>query len=203
MGFDRLIEKIKETGNPSVVGLDPKLDYVPEFLRKLFVSLKRRPSILALLVLAIGFLFYSLNLTQISNTTAKIQGPGMGLCGFATMLFSMLSLVCALNAYPRRKKPVIPMVILMFVMFAIIIFADIKYSGLITNALTRAENPITEEDYIIKARNTLKLHIIVLIIGAALVALRPVYGKMLRSIKTSVEVEDNSGMGAIDIAGDD
>ena len=28
MGFDRLIKKIKETGNPSVVGLDPKLDYV-------------------------------------------------------------------------------------------------------------------------------------------------------------------------------
>ena len=36
MGFDRLIEKIKETGNPSVVGLDPKLEYVPEFLRKRF-----------------------------------------------------------------------------------------------------------------------------------------------------------------------
>ena len=36
MGFDRLIEKIKATGNPSVVGLDPKLDYVPAFLRKRF-----------------------------------------------------------------------------------------------------------------------------------------------------------------------
>ena len=36
MGFDRLIEKIKETRNPSVVGLDPKLDYVPEFLIKKF-----------------------------------------------------------------------------------------------------------------------------------------------------------------------
>ncbi len=36
MGFDRLIEKIKETGNPSVVGLDPKLDYVPAYLRKKF-----------------------------------------------------------------------------------------------------------------------------------------------------------------------
>ncbi len=34
MGFDRLIKKIKETGNPSVVGLDPKLDYVPEYLFK-------------------------------------------------------------------------------------------------------------------------------------------------------------------------
>ena len=34
MSFDRLIAKIIETGNPTVVGLDPKLDYVPEFIRK-------------------------------------------------------------------------------------------------------------------------------------------------------------------------
>ncbi|MDE5946296.1 MAG: orotidine-5'-phosphate decarboxylase [Oscillospiraceae bacterium] len=33
MSFDRLIEKIKETKNPSVVGLDPKLDYVPEYIK--------------------------------------------------------------------------------------------------------------------------------------------------------------------------
>ena len=78
--------------------------HMPEFLRKLFVSLKRRPSVIALIVLVIAFLQYSLNLTHISDTTAKIQGAGMGLCGFATMLFSMLSLVCFLNAFPRRKK---------------------------------------------------------------------------------------------------
>ena len=30
MSFDRLIEKIIETKNPTVVGLDPKLEYVPE-----------------------------------------------------------------------------------------------------------------------------------------------------------------------------
>lgn len=34
MSFDRLIAKIIETGNPTVVGLDPKLDYVPEFIKK-------------------------------------------------------------------------------------------------------------------------------------------------------------------------
>lgn len=34
MSFDRLIARIIETGNPTVVGLDPKLDYVPEFIRK-------------------------------------------------------------------------------------------------------------------------------------------------------------------------
>ena len=34
MSFDRLIAKIIETKNPTVVGLDPKLDYVPEFIQE-------------------------------------------------------------------------------------------------------------------------------------------------------------------------
>ncbi len=34
MSFDRLIEKIEQTQNPTVAGLDPKLDYVPEYIRK-------------------------------------------------------------------------------------------------------------------------------------------------------------------------
>ncbi len=33
MGFDRLIEHIREMQNPTVAGLDPKLDYVPKFIR--------------------------------------------------------------------------------------------------------------------------------------------------------------------------
>lgn len=33
MSFDRLIKKIIETNNPTVVGLDPLIDYVPEFIR--------------------------------------------------------------------------------------------------------------------------------------------------------------------------
>ena len=31
--IDRLIEQIVKTQNPTVAGLDPKLDYVPEFLK--------------------------------------------------------------------------------------------------------------------------------------------------------------------------
>lgn len=34
MSFDRLIKKIIETKNPTVVGLDPKLDYIPEFIKQ-------------------------------------------------------------------------------------------------------------------------------------------------------------------------
>lgn len=34
MSMDKLIEKIVQTQNPTVVGLDPRLEYVPEFIRK-------------------------------------------------------------------------------------------------------------------------------------------------------------------------
>ena len=34
MALDRLIEKIEQTQNPTVAGLDPKLDYVPEFIKR-------------------------------------------------------------------------------------------------------------------------------------------------------------------------
>ena len=34
MSFDRLISKIAEMKNPTVVGLDPKLDYVPDFIKQ-------------------------------------------------------------------------------------------------------------------------------------------------------------------------
>lgn len=38
MSFDRLIEKIIEMKNPTVVGLDPKLEYVPEFIKKRYLE---------------------------------------------------------------------------------------------------------------------------------------------------------------------
>ncbi len=34
MSVDLLVQKIKEKGNPSVAGLDPKIDYVPEYIKK-------------------------------------------------------------------------------------------------------------------------------------------------------------------------
>lgn len=34
MSLDRLIEKIEKTQNPSVAGLDPKLAYVPEYIKE-------------------------------------------------------------------------------------------------------------------------------------------------------------------------
>jgi hypothetical protein len=130
----------------------------------------------------------------------------MGLCGFATMLFSILSLVCFGNAFPYRKKPHIPMLALMFVMIGIVLYCDIKYSGLIVTALTRAENPITitkSTAYIAYAYNVLQDHMMVLGAAVVLILLEPVYGKLIRKINTNVEVEDNGNLAAIELDGDD
>ena len=173
-----------------------------DFIRKQLVTLKRNPQFIPLLMLAISFVVYSFNLTNMSDTTAKIQGTGMGLCQFCMMLFSLLSFVCMLNAFPRRKKPNIPMIVLMFIMFAIIIFCDIHYSNGIMAALTRAESPIkldVNTQYIADAYNMLSTYIVLIGATAALVVTLPIYSKLLKKINTSIDVEDNGSMGEIEI----
>ena len=179
---------------------------IKEFFRKRLVALKRKPQTIALLAFGLAFVYYSLNLTKISDTTAYINLPGMGLAGFATMLFSILLMVCFMNAFPHRKKVNVPMLALMFVLVGIIIYAGIFYQGRITEALTREVNPITvgaDKGYIQAAMNMLSVHRVILIVGVALVALLPVYSKLLKKINTNVDVADNGGMEAIDISGED
>ena len=179
---------------------------IREFFRKRLVALKRKPQLIALAVLVIAFIYYSFNLSSIANTTALINGPHMGLSSFAVMLLSVLSLVCFMNAFTHRKKAVIPMVVLTFVMLGILIFCDYYYNGRIVAALTRAESPIVptgKNAFVAGTQNVIAVHRILLIIGAALFALLPVYSKLLRKINTSIEVEENKDMGTIDISGED
>ena len=178
---------------------------VKEFFRKKIVTLKRKPQMIPMLVLAVGFLFYSLNLTHVSDTTAKIQLSGMGLSGFCTMLFSMLSVVCFLNSYPHRKKTNIPMLVLMFLMLALLIVCDTFYMGQITMAITRAYLPIVVDAntaYITKAYDMLNVHRIFIAVGAALTLLVPVLRKLLKKIITSLPVEEGMQMEEIMLTGD-
>ncbi len=174
-----------------------------EFIRKFLVGLKRNPQYIPLGSLLVSFLVFSLNLTHISNTTAKIQGTNMGLCIFVSMLLSILSMICMLNAFPKRQKANYPIIALMFLLFAIIIYVDIVYCGRVTTAITAEGSPIkiTENTmYILTARRTLVAHIITISITAVITALEPVLAKLLRKINTSIEVEGNGEIGAIDIS---
>ena len=176
---------------------------VKESIRKGVVGLKRSPQTIPLVMLLLSFGYFSMNLTNLSDTTAKIQGSGMGLCQFCIMLFSLLSVVCMLNAFPKRKKPVLPMVILLFVMFGIILYADIHYCNAIMAALTRAESPIKLDvgtKYIAQAYNMLQTFLVLIGTTAGLVVTLPVYSKWIRKIKTSVEIEGNDDMAQIEIS---
>ena len=53
------------------------------------------------------------------------------------------------------------------------------------------------------AQGVLRVHMILVIIGAALLALLPAYSPLIRKINTNVEVAGNSDMAAIDISGED
>ena len=104
----------------------------------------------------------------------------------------------------RSQRP--PMVALTFVMLAILIFCDYYYDSRIIAALTRAESPIVptgKNAFVATTRQVISVHRILLIIGAALFALLPVYSKLLRKINTSIEVAENKDMGTIDISGED
>ena len=177
-----------------------------EKFRKFLVALKRKPHMIPLVVLVVAFLVYSLRLTLISNTTAKIQGPGMGLCGFVIMLFSMLGLVSFGRTFPHRKPVNKFMLALTFCLFIAVLIADRKYISLVDNALTRSENVIAVTDatsYITESVAMLKLHFWMVIAGLGLTALLPVYAPAIKRIKTSISVEENGEMETIDISGED
>ena len=183
--------KTKKTAKDFFVNVGKK---TKEFFRKLMVSLKRRPHNIALVMLAISFVVYSFNLTKISNTTAYISGSEMGLCEFATMLFSTLSFVCFLNSFPKREKPKILFVVLFALMLAVIIVADIVYYVRIQQALTRDVNPIVlpddgSRDYVLQAKSMLIAHLVLVGITGLLTATIPLYGKLLKKVKTSIELE--------------
>lgn len=172
-----------------------------EFFRKKIVGLKRKPQIIPMVVLGIAFVIYSFNLTNVSDTTARINYAGMGLSQFCTMLFSMLSFVCFLNAFPHRKKVNVPMLVLLFVMIGILVGCDIFYIAQITRSLS--ENAANRDlSYIYQARDMLHAHLIVLGVGAVLTVLLPVIRKLLSRINTNPELEAGTEMSGIVLSED-
>lgn len=176
---------------------------VKESCRKFIVSLKHKPHMIPMVMLAITFLFYSLNLTHVSNATAAINKFPMGLCGFITMLFSILSLVCFMNAFPHRKPVNKLMLTLMLLMVLAIFASDVIYTLTLIGTVT-GPNPIKvnkdQVDIMNKVLQDLWVHGILLLVSLGVIALLPVYSKLLRKINTSIEVEAGKDMASLDVA---
>jgi hypothetical protein len=172
-----------------------------ESWRKFIVSLKKRPHNIPLCMMVIAFVVYSFNLTKISNTTAVVNQTYMGLCEFVIMLFSVLAFVCFLNAYPKRQKPIVPMVILLYVLEIIILVADVVYISKINAGLQTIQINASRQ-FIPQAKSMLTVHIVLVVISIILIALIPVIGKALNKIDTSVTLAGNDDV-AIELTDDD
>ncbi len=170
------------------------------------VALKRSPQAIPLVTLIVAFLMYSLNLSSIANTTARINGANMGQCEFVAMLFSILAFVVFLRAFSKRKKANKVMLGLLGGMLALLIFVDVVYITRIVSATTRMENKIIIDEsssYITTAQNVVTLHVVLIVVTALLLITLPLYSKAIRKIRTSIDVEGNENMAAIDIDDDD
>ena len=130
----------------------------------------------------------------------------MGQCEFVAMLFSILSFVVFLRTFPKRKKADKVMLVLLSLMLAVLVFVDAVYLTRILSAVNRTDNPIIVDQnslYISTAYNVVMVHIIFVCVTAVLLALLPLYSKAIRKINTSIDVEDNGSMEAIDISEED
>lgn len=172
---------------------------IKEFFRKFIVSLKKRPNRIPQFFMIGAFVFYSVSLSNVSNTTAFVNKTPMGLCSFITMLLSVLAFVCSLNAFPNRAKPKIFMVILMYLMEVIIVGADILYAVKINEGLTTTEYRDAARVVIENTQVIITVHYILVAVTVLLFALVPVIRMLLNKIDTSVDLGENAEMKKIEL----
>jgi hypothetical protein len=194
---------MKTTNSKNKLGFG---SWCKEKVRKFLVALKKNPQAVPLLALCAAFLQFSLNLTNISNSTAKIQGKNMGLSAFVVMLFLILSFVCMLNAFPKRQKPKLTMIAVMLVLYTAVILMDLNYAKCINLALNREISPIVitkETEYIKSALSTVKTNVILVAVTVICVLLEPVFAKLFKKINTSIDVEGSGDIQSIDISAEE
>ena len=162
------------------------------FGRKFLITLKKNPQYIPFVLLVVSFMVYSLNLTSVSDSTATIQGKNMGLCEFATMLFSILSMIAMLNAFPKRKKPNYPIVVVIVILCAIIIVADYFYVTKVYETLVANKYNPNYYDAYSTTFDMLYVHMVLMGITAVSVILEPVFAKLLKKIKINIELEETN-----------
>ena len=171
------------------------------FLRRTLITLKYRPSVIALVVFLAAFVVYSFNYFSVSTAINTYHGKHMGLCSFIVFLGSLLGMLTLINAFPKRKRANVPMLVIACVLIAAVIAADIGYIVSVMKVI-KDENGIWHGevgDIAKKAISIMTSDIVMMGVVAILLAFMPLYGKLLKKIKTNVEIDDNGELKKIDI----
>ena len=164
-----------------------------EWWRKRIVALKVKPQTIPLLVMVITTIYYMLILFTVSRAVKNNyeDTAATGICVFITTLLSLLYLVSFLNSFPKRKKPNIFFIVLVFLMIAGQLGCDIAYYLQIDNAMSKVVDTTNNINYdtAMAAQPLMLGHIILLGLSAIVFALLPVYSKLIKKINTSIKVD--------------
>lgn len=177
---------------------------VKEWFRKKVVALKVKPHNIPLVVLAITSICFLLFLQKFSiaiNASANdARTKATGICIFISTLLSILVLVSFLNAFPKRKKPNIFFIVLVFAMIAGMLACDSVYYVQMENCI-EANLTVAPKicDNVRPGQPKIIAHIVLLSVSAVVFALLPVYGRLIKKINTSKKLESatenmNSGI---------
>lgn len=175
-----------------------------EWARKQIVTLKRAPHRIPLLIMTLTSVLWLLWLFTFSRSAYALSGVNfLGLIVFIATLLSILVLPLFLNAFPKRKKPNIAFIVLVFVFIAALIALDLVYYNLSYDFIyvkgMFEESWLAERTYIGQSLTLAIVHIVLLAVSALSLALLPVYTPLIRKINTSKEVESNDIHEAIDV----
>lgn len=162
-----------------------------EWGRKQIVNLKRRPSNIALVFFVITSLVYMIAYSTVAEMLyGGRENPVIewsALCSFVVFLFSILILVLYLQAFPKRRKPNVVMLVLVGLFAAVMIAMDIICYLELQDVFAAATRPLTPEYY--ASENIFLAHIVLVALSSVVLACTPLIKMGLMKINTRKEVE--------------
>jgi len=173
-----------------------------EWLRKTIIKLKRKTYIIPLILTLITSFVYLCMIGTFAQLIEHNSGiPYAGICMFVNTLASILILPLFLNAFPKRKKPQVVYIVLVFVVFALIIAMDAIFMSNIKSFFANYDASKLTDTLIAEKENSLQcalVHIILVCICVVVFALLPLYKKGLNMINTRKVIAENDFKEEID-----
>ncbi len=180
---------------------------IKEWARKKVVGLKRSPQSIVLVALFITTALWLIWLFTFSNTiNTNSAAEWCGLVVFVNTLVSILILALFGSAFPKRKKPNIIFITLLFVFMAVIIACDVVYyiqmKDYVYGKSNLTQAVLNTMPYIEKSLRLAIVHIVLVGICAFLLATLPLYKRLINMINTKKEVASNEIKEVIDVEED-
>ena len=178
---------------------------VKEWFRKQIVSLKRSPQRIPFLFIIIVSVIWLLWLFTFSKTAATYSTIDLaGLAVFVNTMLSILIIFLFLYAFPKRKKANIVMLVLVFVFMAAMIAMDALYYYEVYKFVyidgKLDEGGLAANPYVLESMRYAIAHIVLQGVSIVILALFPIYKKLLLKINTAKVVEGNDINESIDMA---